>query len=311
MNEELVMRIIKKTVAFLPSVIVIVIVIFFATCSLGGNVETLREKVDEESALPALTGTVSISGTAQAGQTLTADISGLGGSGTIAYQWKRNESFTIGTNSSTYTITAADAGFAITVTVTRSGNSGSVTSSQAGPIGLPVLTGTVSISGNALVGQTLTADISGLGGSGTIAYQWKRNGSITIGTNSGTYTITAADAGFAITVTVTRSGNSNSVTSLPAGPVRMDIITGDPYVGDTLGVDIGALGGSGIFSYQWIRGGTTVVGTNSGNYTLTAADAGLTITVTVERTGISVVSAPTAVIKEKQTGLPPERWTVS
>jgi len=161
--------------------------------------------------LPPLTGTVTITGTPQVGQILTANANNLGGSGTISYQWKRGTT-NIGTNSSTYTVQSADMGYAITVTVTRSGYSGSVTSSAV-TINAPPLTGSVSIIGTALVGQTLTANISSLGGSGTIFYQWKRGGTTNIGTNSSTYTVQAADVGNTITVTVTRSGYSGSVTS--------------------------------------------------------------------------------------------------
>ena len=76
----------------------------------------------------------------------------------------------------------------------------------------PLLTGTVRITGNALVDGILTADTSNLNGIGTISYQWKR-GTTDIGTNSSTYTVLATDVGGAITVTVTREGYVNSVTS--------------------------------------------------------------------------------------------------
>ncbi|MCL2809187.1 MAG: leucine-rich repeat domain-containing protein [Treponema sp.] len=75
------------------------------------------------------------------------------------------------------------------------------------------LSGTVTITGNAQVGQILTANTSALGGSGTISYQWKR-GINNIGT-SNTYIVQSGDFGSNITLTVTRSGISGSVTSLP------------------------------------------------------------------------------------------------
>ena len=74
------------------------------------------------------------------------------------------------------------------------------------------LSGTVSITGNAEVGETLTADTEALGGKGTISYQWRR-GSTTIGSNSNTYVVQNADVGSVIRVTVTRSGNSGSCQS--------------------------------------------------------------------------------------------------
>ena len=67
--------------------------------------------------LPALTGTVSITGTTQVGKMLTANISALGGSGTISFEWERDYSNTIGSNG-TYMVQESDVGSTITVTVT-------------------------------------------------------------------------------------------------------------------------------------------------------------------------------------------------
>jgi hypothetical protein len=287
----------------------------------SGSITSEPTGVVTDPSLPALTGTVSISGTAAVGQTLTANISALGGTGTITYQWKRG-SVVIGANSNTYAVAAADIGSTITVTITRSGNSGHVTSNPTDVVidpSLPALTGTVSISGTAAVGQTLTADTTALGGSGDISYQWKR-GTTVIGANSNTYAVAADDIGETITVTVTRSGNSGHVTSnptdvvidpsLPAltGTVN---ISGSAEVGQTLTADTTALGGSGDISYQWKRGGDTVIGTNSDTYAVTAADIGETITVTVTRSGNSghVISEPTAAVTDPS--LPALTGTVS
>jgi hypothetical protein len=62
-----------------------------------------------ETGLPTLTGTVIINGTAQVGQTLTANTSDLNGSGIVTFQWKRDGT-AIGSNSSAYTIQTADVG---------------------------------------------------------------------------------------------------------------------------------------------------------------------------------------------------------
>jgi hypothetical protein len=64
---------------------------------------------------------------------LTANTTVLGGSGTITYRWKRDTT-DIGTNSSNYTVQSADIGATITVTVTRSGYSGSVTSTPTAAV---------------------------------------------------------------------------------------------------------------------------------------------------------------------------------
>jgi len=88
---------------------------------------------------------------------------------------------------------------------------------------LPALTGTVSITETAQVGQTLTVNTSTLGSSGIITYQWKR-GTTNIGTNSNTYTIRTVDAGSTITIMMTRSGNSGSITSNPTAVITSNII---------------------------------------------------------------------------------------
>ena len=87
----------------------------------------------------------------------------------------------------------------------------------------PVLGGTVTITGNTVFGQTLTANTSGLtctpsGPLGTLSYQWKR-GTTNIGTNSSTYTLVQADIGNKITVTVTAANCTGSVTSAATATV--------------------------------------------------------------------------------------------
>jgi len=78
--------------------------------------------------------------------------------------------------------------------------------------GPPRLRGTVNIDGDPMLGNTLTANIASLGGSGIITYQWLKDGSTAIAdTNS--YTLQDADKDSSITVTVIRSDNSGSVTS--------------------------------------------------------------------------------------------------
>lgn len=76
---------------------------------------------------------------------------------------------------------------------------------------LPVMGGTVTISGEVKYGETLTADISAItytpGTSDDVpAYQWKRGGANIAGATASTYTLVQADIGQTITVTVTADG---------------------------------------------------------------------------------------------------------
>lgn len=116
------------------------IVVLFAATIFSFNVTGCDDGSSEVDDNPALTGTVSITGTAQVGQTLTANTSQLGGNGTISYQWKRGAaanavSDTIsGATGATYTLVEADKDKYVAVTVTRAGYSGSITSSATAQV---------------------------------------------------------------------------------------------------------------------------------------------------------------------------------
>jgi len=270
----------KIKTRFLAAFALVVIIGFTMTaCIEGGNGD------------PALTGTVSIIGDAEVGETLTADIDLLDGDGEPSFQWKRG-STNVGTNQDTYVIQPADEGFTISVVVTREGYSGSKT---GGPTAVvidprPELTGDVYIIGDAIVGETLTADISELDGEGDPSYEWKR-GSTVVGTES-TYVIHADDVGSTITVTVTFSGNSGSAESDPTNEVIETALTGTVSIsgtvaiGETLTANTGLLNGIGEISYLWEAWGFWELGTDS-TYTIQPSDIGSEITVTVTRAGYS------------------------
>jgi len=289
-----------KTKEIFLCIVILSIVLTVIAC--GGNEDPSSPIVD-----PILTGSVSITGTAMVGQTLTANINALGGNGIINYQWKRNVYNNIGTNTNTYVLQATDEGSTISVTVTRTGYSGSITSSATATVIAntpPALTGSVSITGITTVGQTLTANTDSLGGSGDLSYQWKRgNSSTAAGTNitdaiTSIYTLVTADEGKYITVTVTRAGNSGSVTGGPTNAIAAAptltgtvSITGTAKVGQTLTANTSSLGGSGAISYQWRSASgssfSNITGATSSTYVLTADDFGKYINVVVTRSGNS------------------------
>jgi hypothetical protein len=109
------------------------------------------------------------------------------------------------------------------------------------------LRGTVTITGNAQVGETLTADTSGLNGSGTIFYDWPAQSHYIH--NSDTYVVTEDDVGSTITVTVQREGMWGWVTSAPTAIV---LAIGEP----TRGLDF-TLINSGT-TYSVAKGTATV-----------------------------------------------------
>ncbi|MDR2484814.1 MAG: hypothetical protein LBD55_05420 [Treponema sp.] len=89
---------------------------------------------------PDLTGSVSITGTPQVGQILTANTGSLDGNGTIKYQWNTRstaggvDGAISGATGATYMPVTGDAGKFLTITVTREGYNGSVTSSATAAV---------------------------------------------------------------------------------------------------------------------------------------------------------------------------------
>ena len=195
------------------------------------------------------TGTVTISGTAAVGSTLsvTSTITDVDGLGTFAYQWKRSGSAISGATSSTYTLVAADNGNTITVTITYTDGKGFIeieTSAATASVIVPntLHTGTVTISGTAAVGSVLTAsnNIADADGLGTFAYQWKRSGSAISGATSSTYTLVSADGGNTMTVTITYTDGKGFIeteTSAATASVTVppDSVTVTSSMGDGSG----------------------------------------------------------------------------
>jgi hypothetical protein len=265
----------------------------------------IESPTTERVTLPNYTGTVTITGNAWAGQILTANTSGLGGSGTISYQWIRcgSPDISIGANSATYTLVEADIGSTIKFQASRSGTSGITEESNPTAIILPQLTGSVTITGNTWVGQTLTANIGSLGGSGDISYQWVRGTTNISGAINSTYTLVEADMGNTIKVRVSRSERGGTVESTATAavlPVLTGSVTinGNTWAGQILIANTGDLVGSGILSYQWVRGLTDISGATNSTYTLAETDVGNNIKARVSRVGYggTVESAATAIL---------------
>ncbi|GHU07097.1 hypothetical protein FACS1894151_00920 [Spirochaetia bacterium] len=145
------------------------------------------------------------------------------------------------------------------------------------PTGDPALEGTVSITGTAMVGQTLTADTGSLQGTGTISYLWKRGdtaaeaGPAIPGATSASYTLAATDLNKYITVTVTRAGYSGSKTSIASAKVVNGSGNENGDGAEELPAASGAneLSGKTYFNaYAKMTFSTTVNGAQNGTYTV-------------------------------------------
>ena len=172
------------------------------------------------------TGAPTISGTPQLGQTLTLDISAIADADgltnvTFSYQWLADDADIAGATGSTLTLTDAYAGKTVRVKVSFTDDADheeARTSAATAAVDTPA-TGLPTISGMAEVGQTLTADTSGIAdadGLGNVAftYQWVAGGSDIDGATASSYTLTASEEGQTIQAQVTFTDNAGSVEAL-------------------------------------------------------------------------------------------------
>ncbi|WKK72496.1 hypothetical protein Q0F99_05990 [Rathayibacter oskolensis] len=255
-----------------------------------------------------------IVGTAAVGQTLTAKT----GTWTPApdyfnYSWERNGEYIA--SGPTYTIVAADRGASLTAIVSGSRSGYGSVPRESAPVVVPApaqtLTPTPTVSGSTTVGSTLTASPGVWDPGTTLAYQWTRNGSTAItGATASTYLLTSADAGATLTVTVTstKPGYSTATrtsaatatitggsTSAITGPTPT--ITGTVQVGRTVTASAGTWAPAPVaLAYQWKRGGVAIAGATAAAYTLVAADAStsLTVSVTGSKSGLAPVTRTSA-----------------
>ena len=189
----------------------------------GDTVEIrLLASVDETSAGRA-TGAPIIRGTAQVGETLTADTSAIADPDglenvSFAYQWMSWSREIDGADGSSFTLTPDERNRAIAVRVTftdDAGNGESLTSELTAPVvAAPnnAATGAPFISGMVRVNQVLRAHTSGIvdpdGIAGaSFAYQWTAGGRAIDGADGSSFTLTPDERGRAIAVRVTFTDN--------------------------------------------------------------------------------------------------------
>ena len=286
-------------------------------------------------------GSVTIAGDAKVGETLTATAHDADGvPANVNYGWFAG-STPLGTGA-TYTVKPADKGKTITVKAIYTDGAGhaevvssdpTAEVSDAAPTPQPPQppatnhepVGSVTITGDAKVGETLTAsnDLKDDDGMGQITYRWFADGK-EIGQGA-SYTLQDTDKGKTITVKAEYTdgkGTAETVESAKTAevadngqtpppqppatnhePVGSVTITGDAKVGETLTAsnDLKDDDGLGQITYRWFAGGQEVG--KGASYTLTDADKGKTITVKAEYTdgkgtAESVESAKTVEVAE-------------
>ena len=316
----------------------------------AGNAESLTSAataaVEAKSNSPA-TGAPAISGTAQVGETLTADTSGIADAdgltnATFSYQWLADGSETQDATNATYTPVVDDMGKAMSVTVSftdDAGNAETLTSEPTDAVETETkeakantpATGAPTVSGTAQVGETLTADTSGIADEdgledATFSYQWLADGAAVQDATDATYTPVVDDMGKAMSVTVTFTdddGNEEELTSAATDAVEpetqeaqannpatgLPTISGIAQVGVKLTADLSAIADvdgvtNAVHAYQWQADGADIPGETLNCYTPDDADEGKTISVVVSFTDDAgndeeLTSAATAAVEAR------------
>ncbi|MCL2736353.1 MAG: FG-GAP-like repeat-containing protein [Propionibacteriaceae bacterium] len=156
-----------------------------------------------------------------------------------------------------------------------------------------ITSGQVYVTGNAQVGQTLTASVTSFTGT-TLSYQWYRGATPISGATGSTYTLVSADYGTTVSVkaTGTLRGYASSVMSSPtsivtAGPAISftPTISGNTAVGSVLTVSTNLPTGWSVSSAQWFSGSTAIPGATGMTYRLTSSDIGTKLWVQITATG--------------------------
>lgn len=281
--------------------------------------------------LPTNTVSPSIGGTFAVGDTLTANV-GSWSDPTFTYQWYSCAtaspcSNVVGTNS-TYTIQQSDAGSYIELVVTGTngaGSSAAKASNSAMVESVPSNESAPAISGDMLVGNTLTTTPGTWygGGAQVFSYQWydcsNSNGtgcSPISGATSSTYTLADSDYNDYLTVAVTATndaGTSSPVDSLPTGPTPgvsasfsgSPSIVGTAQVGNTLNAAVSTSGyPTPTMTYQWTYSTTSagpysnISGATSSSYNVDSAYVGdyigLNVTATDSAGSATQSASPTS-----------------
>lgn len=247
-----------------------------------------------------------VQGTATVGQKLTVKQVWTPTPEAVAVQWLRGGKPIKGATSASYTLTADDAGKAVSarLTATRGGFEPDVVISAPQTVSAKseFSVTAIAVTGSARVGKKLGTK----GGKFSIApskktYQWYADGKAVAGATGSTYKVAKVDAGKALTVKITGTlaGYPNATaTSAPirvaAANVKKPIVSGSKKVGKVLKAKKGTwLAPGHKFSYQWFRNGKAVKGATKSSYKLVKKDAGakVLVKVTAKKSGFPKVTA--------------------
>lgn len=250
-------------------------------------------------------GTVSVSGLAKEGEVLTAtatDPDGIDQS-SLTYRWLVDGVQIPGATSSSFTLTAEQAGEQVYASVIYTDNRGLREAHTSAPTAeveaLPVnFAGSLSISGSPTVGQTLEAIVSDENGvAGEILYTWFANGETLEGQTTNTLALTDANLGQTITVSASYSddqGFEESLTSEQTTPVQSDAVNTEAILSiDNAGIlEVGSAvtatlidpNGTSGATFVWMADDDIIEDQTASTFVLDASLTGKTLSVSTEYT---------------------------
>ncbi|KQX07244.1 MULTISPECIES: hypothetical protein [unclassified Leifsonia] len=179
---------------------------------------------------------------------------------TLSYVWKRNGVAIAKATGTSYVLTAADRGAAISVSVVgRKSGFASVTktSTSTGAIATGVIAFSAKLTGTQHVGNSIGVSITGVKPSGTtVKYQWYRDGVAISGATSASRALKNIDAGTTISVRVTASKSAwiaTSQTLKTSAITRSAVTTKTGWLRVGIDIKAGTYFTGNTADCQWIR----------------------------------------------------------
>ena len=248
-------------------------------------------------------GVVTVAGSPAIGETLTASVVDADGvdSSTLVYQWSADGEVLEGETASTLLITDALFGQEITVFVQYADDDGVIggaTSESTASVSTVNIPGTVTVTGTAQVGETLTATIEDGNGvpAAVTSYQWAAAGEDIDGATAATYELQFSELDAIITINVVYTDNQNFDEDLTSTATAAVIarentegtvtIAGSASVGSVLTATVADVNGitTSTIAYQWLADNTAIAGATDQTFSPTATQVDTVISVTAAYT---------------------------
>jgi len=279
-------------------------------------------------------GSVTFSGTAKQGETLTATVTdpdGFADVNGISYQWRVNTGTAAypewanitGATGKTFVLTEAQVGEQVQVVASYIDGKSVAENPESSATGIVAnvndpSSGSVTIQGRATQGETLVAgnDLKDPDGipAGAIHYQWKAGGVNIEKATGNSYTLTQAEVGKTVTVVASYTDGHGTAEHVESAATSAVVNVNDAPTGTVKIAGIGQQGemliasntladpdgiSAGAIHYQWQADGKDIDGATDDSFVVTQAEVSKAITVTASYTDVqgtdeSVVSAATS-----------------